>query len=77
MHYEVFVYVFDAALIFVAMVWMNWFHPSEIGLLLRGQEPITNGLQLLRPGRSSRSKGYIAESGGSTIELQQQYDTRH
>ncbi|KXH63559.1 hypothetical protein CSAL01_06204 [Colletotrichum salicis] len=44
---EAFVYVFDATLMFLVMVWMNWFHPSEIGLLLRGEPPIKNGLELV------------------------------
>jgi hypothetical protein len=33
---------------FIVLAWMNWFHPSEVGLLLRGNQPITNGLQLLK-----------------------------
>ncbi|KAK1624864.1 RTA1 like protein-domain-containing protein [Colletotrichum phormii] len=44
---EAYVYVFDATLMFLVMVWMNWFHPSEIGLLLRGEPPIKNGLELV------------------------------
>ncbi|KAF3059584.1 Protein RTA1 [Daldinia childiae] len=44
---EVYLYVFDAALILIAMLWMNWYHPSEIGILLRGQEPKANGIKLL------------------------------
>lgn len=44
---EVYLYVFDAAFILIAMIWMNWYHPSEIGILLRGQEPKGNGMKLL------------------------------
>lgn len=44
---EVFLYVFDALLMMVVLVWMNWFHPSELGLLLRGQSPGKNGLELV------------------------------
>ncbi|KAI0122205.1 RTA1-domain-containing protein [Daldinia grandis] len=47
---EVYLYVFDPTLIFIAMVWMNWYHPSEIGILLRGQEPKGNGAKLLTGG---------------------------
>ena len=36
---EVFLYIFDATLIFIATAWMNRFHPSEVTLLLRGQTP--------------------------------------
>ncbi|KAI0851876.1 RTA1-domain-containing protein [Daldinia vernicosa] len=49
---EVYLYVFDAALILIAMLWMNWYHPSEIGVLLRGQEPKENGIELLAGGFS-------------------------
>lgn len=44
---EVYLYVFDALLMVAVLVWMNWFHPSEIGLLLRGQSPGKNGLELV------------------------------
>lgn len=52
---EAFLFVFDSVLIFVCMIWMNWFHPSEIGMLLRGEEPIKNGLELMK-WRSTRAK---------------------
>jgi hypothetical protein len=45
---EWYVYVFDGVLMLVAFVWLNWFHPSEIGILLRGQVPPAHGLQLLK-----------------------------
>ena len=32
--HEVFLYVFDAVLMFATMVWMAWVHPSEITALL-------------------------------------------
>ena len=55
LRHEVFLYIFDAALMFLVLIWMNWFHPSEIGLLLRGNKPISNGLELVtrRPFKSS------------------------
>lgn len=33
--HEVFFYAFDSIPMFVLMVWLNWQHPGEIGLLLR------------------------------------------
>ncbi|KAM0081140.1 hypothetical protein ACKRZS_006689 [Fusarium odoratissimum] len=47
MRTEAFMFVFDATLIWIVMVWMNWYHPSEIGLLLRNEIPVTNGFELL------------------------------
>uniref|UniRef100_A0A0D2XSR7 Protein RTM1 n=1 Tax=Fusarium oxysporum (strain Fo5176) TaxID=660025 RepID=A0A0D2XSR7_FUSOF len=47
MRTEAFLFVFDATLIWIVMVWMNWYHPSEIGLLLRNELPVTNGFELL------------------------------
>lgn len=36
--HEVFLYVFDAVIIFATMVWMAWVHPSDIAVLLsKGQ----------------------------------------
>lgn len=58
---EVYVFVFDGLLMFIVLAWMNWFHPGEIGLLLRGSAPITNGFQLLVV-RKGVSKGRL---GGS------------
>lgn len=46
MRSEAYVFVFDGLLMFIVLAWMNWFHPSEIGLLLRGEQPRSNGLQL-------------------------------
>ncbi|KAF4421765.1 RTM1 [Fusarium acutatum] len=47
MRTEAFLFIFDATLIWIVMVWMNWYHPSEIGLLLRNVLPVTNGFELL------------------------------
>ncbi|KAF5266714.1 hypothetical protein FOXYS1_2437 [Fusarium oxysporum] len=47
MRTEAFMFVFDATLIWIVMVWMNWYHPSEIGLLLRNELPVMNGFELL------------------------------
>lgn len=44
---EVYSYVFDALLMFFVVAWMNYFHPSEIGLLLRGEKTYQNGFELL------------------------------
>ncbi|KAJ4270524.1 hypothetical protein NW762_002211 [Fusarium torreyae] len=56
MRSEVWVFVFDGMLMLMVLVWMNWFHPSEIGLLLRGEDTITNGLELVKMGGSGRRK---------------------
>jgi high-affinity Fe2+/Pb2+ permease len=34
--HEVYTYIFDAALMLIAMTYMNWVHPSEIKMLMRG-----------------------------------------
>ncbi|KAK7416629.1 hypothetical protein QQX98_005100 [Neonectria punicea] len=61
--HEVYIYVFDALLIATTMLWMNWYHPGEIGLLLRGEEiNATNGLQLVGVGRKNGTKGRYRES---------------
>ncbi|KAL1848550.1 hypothetical protein Daus18300_013560 [Diaporthe australafricana] len=44
---EVFFYVFDSLLMFLAVVYLHWKHPSEIGALLKGEQPVTNGLKLI------------------------------
>ncbi len=44
--HEVFVYVFDAVLMFAAMLIMNWIHPSEVKTLLTGGK-MSRGLRLL------------------------------
>jgi hypothetical protein len=45
---EAFLYVFDALPMLIVMLWMSWKHPSEVGLLLRGEPAERNGFQLLR-----------------------------
>jgi hypothetical protein len=51
MRSEVWVFVFDGMLMLLVLVWMNWFHPGEIGLLIRGERAITNGLELVKARR--------------------------
>ncbi|KXG46840.1 RTA-like protein [Penicillium griseofulvum] len=46
MRHEAYIFIFDATLMVLVMAWMNWFHPSEIGLLLRNDMAITNGFEL-------------------------------
>ena len=46
--FEVLFYIFDAVLMLISVLYLHWKHPSEIGLLLRGEEPCTNGLQLFK-----------------------------
>jgi hypothetical protein len=48
MRKEAYVFVFDGFLMVIVLLWMNWFHPGEIGLLLRNELPITNGLELMK-----------------------------
>ncbi|KOS43940.1 hypothetical protein ACN38_g5113 [Penicillium nordicum] len=58
MRHEAYIFIFDATLMFLVMAWMNWFHPSEIGILLRNEVPITNGFQLFAFSRYyRRAKG--------------------
>lgn len=51
---EAYLYVFDAILMMGVMGVMSWWHPAEIGLLLRGERPQSGGFGLLR---MSRQKG--------------------
>ncbi|KAF5025788.1 hypothetical protein F66182_2121 [Fusarium sp. NRRL 66182] len=62
MRSEVWVFVFDGMLMLMVLVWMNWFHPGEIGLLLRGEEPIRNGLELVGKMNKKKKKGSTMES---------------
>lgn len=65
---EAYVFIFDGLLMFVVLAWMNWFHPSEIGLLLRGNQPITNGLQLLKlRGPEGKDAERLSSSANNTI----------
>ncbi|KAJ3522996.1 hypothetical protein NM208_g12628 [Fusarium decemcellulare] len=68
MRSEVWVFVFDGLLMLIVLVWMNWFHPSEIGLLLRGDEPIKNGLELVGVG-GKRKRATTMESLSSDQEM--------
>ncbi|ETS84372.1 hypothetical protein PFICI_02397 [Pestalotiopsis fici W106-1] len=47
MRSEAYTFVFDSVLMLVVLVWLNWYHPSEIGLLLRGEQTVDNGLKLV------------------------------
>ncbi|KAJ3537233.1 hypothetical protein NM208_g6398 [Fusarium decemcellulare] len=71
MRSEAYVFVFDGLLMFIVLGWMNWFHPGEIGLLLRGSEPITNGFQLLKVGgrdkKDAMGMGETVSSANSMI----------
>lgn len=64
---EAFLFAFDSVLIFVAMLWMNWFHPSEIKMLLTGETPIKNGLELMKRGKSfgKLSSAQSSRDGGA------------
>ncbi|KAF5978792.1 RTM1 [Fusarium coicis] len=62
MRSEVWVFVFDGMLMLLVLVWMNWFHPGEIGLLIRGERSITNGLELVKMGGSGRKRLDTMES---------------
>ncbi|KAH8203224.1 hypothetical protein TruAng_002629 [Truncatella angustata] len=44
---EALFYVFDPALMILAVAYLHWKHPSEIGALLRDEVPCTNGLRLI------------------------------
>lgn len=39
LRHEYFMYIFDATLMFGVMLWMNFKHPGEIGILLRERDP--------------------------------------
>ncbi|KAH8653735.1 RTA1 like protein-domain-containing protein [Xylariales sp. PMI_506] len=54
---EALFYIFDSLLMFLAVIYLHWKHPSEIGALLRGEEPCTNGLKLLTVKRTKKSVG--------------------
>ncbi|KAI9159062.1 Protein RTM1 [Paramyrothecium foliicola] len=62
MRKEIYVFIFDSLLMIVLLVWMNWFHPGEIGLLLRGEAPITNGFQLVTRRRQGRERAHTLDS---------------
>lgn len=56
---EILFYMFDPVLMFLAVVYLHWRHPSEVGLLLRGEEPCRNGLKLItmKPSQSMLKAG--------------------
>ncbi|KAJ4256888.1 hypothetical protein NW762_008984 [Fusarium torreyae] len=64
MRSEIYVFVFDGLLMFAVLVWMNWFHPAEIGLLICGSIPISNGFNLLSL-KKRTAKQRIASVGSS------------
>ncbi|KAF7626520.1 RTA1 like protein-domain-containing protein [Aspergillus flavus] len=68
MRSEACVFIFDGFLMVLVLLWMNWFHPGEIGLLLRNEVPITNGLQLMKI-RQGRKRCNTMESGNSKLPL--------
>jgi len=37
LQHEVYIYLFDASLMLIAMLILNWIHPSEIQLLLEAE----------------------------------------
>lgn len=68
MRSEVYVFVFDGLLMLAVLTWTNWFHPSEIGLLLRGSRPSKNGLELLminRGGEKSKLDAFESLSSSN------------
>lgn len=66
MRKEVYMFIFDSVLMLIALVWLNWYHPSEIGLLLRGEKSVEHGLQLILPHRS-RSGTFSTNSSDSEM----------
>ncbi|ETS78055.1 hypothetical protein PFICI_10117 [Pestalotiopsis fici W106-1] len=55
---EALFYVFDSLLMFLAVIYLHWKHPSEMGALLRGEEPCTNGLKLISIKSMSKGQEY-------------------
>ncbi|KAK6419183.1 hypothetical protein LTR95_017099, partial [Oleoguttula sp. CCFEE 5521] len=56
MEHEIFLYIFDAVVMWLAMVTMNWIHPSEVAALLRSgteQRAFTNAWKLEKVGQRS------------------------
>lgn len=48
---ELFLYIFDALVMWLAMVIMNWIHPSEVAACLRGGKAFINAWKLEDVGR--------------------------
>ncbi|EEU33774.1 uncharacterized protein NECHADRAFT_56097 [Fusarium vanettenii 77-13-4] len=68
---EAYVFIFDSLLMLAALLWMNWFHPGEIGLLLRGTQPVSNGLVLLKQrGKARRELSSTLESISSDTAME-------
>jgi hypothetical protein len=59
MGHEYFLYIFDALVMWCAMVVMNWIHPSEVAAYLRGGKAFVKGWKLEDVG-TVRSAGYSA-----------------
>ena len=55
--HEYFLYIFDALVMWAAMVVMNWIHPSEVAAYLRGGKAFTKGWKLQEVG-TMRMGGY-------------------
>ena len=64
MKHEVFLYVFDAALMLGVVVVMNFIHPGDIARLLKEKSDRGDVVELDRPHSDERSKesGYSSES---------------
>jgi hypothetical protein len=74
MRKEIYVFIFDGLLMILLLFWMNWFHPGEIGLLLRGDEAIKNGLELMTVKRQGKCR---TRYSGGTSELGPNSNARH
>lgn len=59
MSHEAFLYVFDATVMWLAMIIMNWVHPSEVAANLRGGKAFKNAWKLEDVGPSTGA-GYSA-----------------
>jgi hypothetical protein len=59
MVHEYFLYIFDALVMWAAMVVMNWIHPSEVAAHLRGGKAFVKGWKLEEVG-TMRQAGYSA-----------------
>lgn len=46
LRHEIFLYIFDALLMFAVMVWFNWYHPSEVQALLKGGKWCEDGVKM-------------------------------
>lgn len=57
---EAYFYIFDALLMLSAVLYLHWKHLSEVGLLLRGEEPCTNGFKLITYNHKS---GFLSKFG--------------